>query len=188
MKSRETGSCSVCYRHERYRGRIFREERQPFGWYQFVVPLSSVIWWRPDTAVECNVTLKWHRPTMGTKRRPALCQGFCFIPWWTSRVICHAFWPSPISSWIFFSASLGAHARILKEPVTLRVRFPRRPARTASCEQRTRQVQYACVCMIFVAILYVYFLLLVDRRSACIVFRFEWLIVCGCSGEAKAFG
>lgn len=68
----------------RYQARIFHEERQSFGWYQFVLPLSSVIWWRPDTArsTECNGYLeatpaKNHN---GNKAARCLSHRFCFIP------------------------------------------------------------------------------------------------------------
>ena len=64
-----------------------------------------------DRGTECNVTLKWHRAHNGNKAASCSSPGFCFIPRWTSRVICHAFWPSPISSWIFFSASGSLLAR-----------------------------------------------------------------------------
>lgn len=53
---------------------------------------------------EFTATLKWHLSTMGTKR-VAIVVCVLFHSTEDTPVICHPFWPKPISSCSFFSAS-----------------------------------------------------------------------------------
>jgi len=52
--------------------RIFRGERRSFGWYQFVVSLSGVIWWRSDTVARLNGEPRYLEVTPGHNGNKAL--------------------------------------------------------------------------------------------------------------------